>query len=473
MDLSALRRLVTCAKCENFLNEPIILPCCNYMCESHLDELKSKDMPTLIKCVCKHTHQIPDNGFERSDNLNDVIKSSVHLYDEERESISYFENSLNNLEKLTELLETKHPETEIFIFNLIAKIKNQIDLDVEKLKSRIDDLATKLFEKIKSFEKKCYDTLSSIEKIENFTEFLSEFKQRVNIHKRSTNWSKKHEKSALLKVDLENKIKKVEAKLREFECVKSSVKRLIYKPLKESFFAETQFLGELEDVKKFKLFTGSWDNTLNLYESDAKVQKIEEHDGGILSLALNATKRLLISGYACGEIKIWSVKNNFNCVKKLTTHSSLKGVFSLLVGPSGELLSGFGDGTIKIWNLETWECFKTFKEHFHTVYSIISLNDGQYASRSKDKTIKIWNLSGIVSKTIKIDSSVNCNIVSNSSQSIVTGESNGSIKIWDLVEQTWIKTLIGHKSYIYSLEVTESGILLSGYVNFFFGNFVI
>ena len=240
--------------------------------------------------------------------------------------------------------------------------------------------------------------------------------------------------------------------------------RLNYKPLKESSFTEGQFLGELEEeMKKFKLITGSWDNTLSLNTETQSVRKLEEHDSGILSLTINETKKLIVSGYADSEIKFWSIKHNYQCIKTLNVQSCLKGVYSLLVAPGGELVSGFGDGTIKIWNLDTYECTKTFKEHFSTVYCIISLSLNQFASRSKDKSIKIWNLSGVVSKTIKIDSSVNCTIVANNKNSqLITGESNGSIKIWNMMVQNWTNTLTGHKSYIYCLEITENENLISG-----------
>jgi WD40 repeat protein len=467
MDLSALRRLVTCTKCECFLSSPIVLPCCNYICETHLDELKSKLEPDMIDChICKQTHQIPENGFEKSANLIDVINSNVHLYDEERKTLKNFEKSLNDLENLVESLDQKHPETEIYIFNLISKVKNQIDLDVEKLKARIDDVASKLLSRIKSFEKKCYEVLQKIEKIDNLEAFLNEVKQQVNAHKRSTNLNTKCEKANRLKQDLENKIKKFETKLKEFETVKLTASRLIYKPLKESVFTEGQFLGELEEeMKKFKLITGSWDNTLNIWQNTdvPKVRKLEEHDGGILALTIMNTRKLIVSGYADNEIKFWSIKNNYQCIKTLNVHSCLKGCYSLLVAPDGELLSGFGDGTIKVFNLDTYECVKTFKEHFNTVYCIISLGLNQFASRSKDKSIKIWNLSGVVEKSIKIESSVNCTIVSNNKNNqLITGESNGSIKVWDIIAQNWTKTLVGHNSYIYSLEMTENDILISG-----------
>ena len=57
----------------------------------------------------------------------------------------------------------------------------------------------------------------------------------------------------------------------------------------------------------------------------------------------------------------------------------------------GKIVSGSADKTIKLWDLNTYQCIQTLKGHEHFVYSIIQLNDGKIASGSTDKTIKLWD----------------------------------------------------------------------------------
>ena len=56
-------------------------------------------------------------------------------------------------------------------------------------------------------------------------------------------------------------------------------------------------------------------------------------------------------------------------------------------------LSGSGDNTIKLWNIETGECVYTFIGHMKTVLSVHFSEIDRYAlSGSEDKTIRMWNI---------------------------------------------------------------------------------
>jgi FOG: WD40 repeat len=60
--------------------------------------------------------------------------------------------------------------------------------------------------------------------------------------------------------------------------------------------------------------------------------------------------------------------------------------------PDGNIISGFGDGTIRIWNADTGECLQALKGHTDLVTCFAVLRDGRIASGSEDKTIRIWNV---------------------------------------------------------------------------------
>ena len=59
------------------------------------------------------------------------------------------------------------------------------------------------------------------------------------------------------------------------------------------------------------------------------------------------------------------------------------------------VLSGSSDKTIKLWDIDSCECVKTFIGHLGPVTTIIKLshpNKNLIASGSFDKTIRIWNM---------------------------------------------------------------------------------
>jgi WD40 repeat protein len=73
------------------------------------------------------------------------------------------------------------------------------------------------------------------------------------------------------------------------------------------------------------------------------------------------------------------------------SHLSLINCLDML--PDGRLVSGSGDKTVKIWNLETGKCDITL-QHTECVKSIGVLPDGRIVSGLSNKTLQIWNVLG-------------------------------------------------------------------------------
>ena len=67
---------------------------------------------------------------------------------------------------------------------------------------------------------------------------------------------------------------------------------------------------------------------------------------------------------------------------------------SACFSPDGKfVVSGAGDNTIKLWNLEDQKEVFTLSGHSERVCSVCFSPDGKFiASGSDDMTIKVWNL---------------------------------------------------------------------------------
>jgi WD40 repeat protein len=65
-------------------------------------------------------------------------------------------------------------------------------------------------------------------------------------------------------------------------------------------------------------------------------------------------------------------------------------VFSLFLVNENELISGSGNKTIKLWNLEARKCEQSFSGHKHSIRTVL-IYKNTMISGSDDKTVKFWN----------------------------------------------------------------------------------
>ena len=105
-----------------------------------------------------------------------------------------------------------------------------------------------------------------------------------------------------------------------------------------------------------------------------------------------------------------------------------------LINNSDQLLlaSGSLDNTIKIWNLTTGKCIKTFEQHTKGIQCLLFLNNDQIlVTGSKDTTIKLWNINnGQLIKTLDGHTNwINCLILINN-KTFASASDDFSIKIW-------------------------------------------
>jgi WD40 repeat protein len=190
------------------------------------------------------------------------------------------------------------------------------------------------------------------------------------------------------------------------------------------------------------------------------------HSKEVWSVAISANGQTLVSGSGDRTIKMWNV-NTGQLLHTFQGHSAR--VFSTAISPDEKILvSGSGDGIIKVWNLRTRQLLRTLTGHSKEVWSVaISANGQTLVSGSADKTVKIWDLNtGQLLHTLTGNAGYVLSVlVSPDGKTLIHGscQEDNSIKVWDLQTGQLLRTLKGHSIAVNSLAISADGqTLVSG-----------
>ena len=106
------------------------------------------------------------------------------------------------------------------------------------------------------------------------------------------------------------------------------------------------------------------------------MRTLEGHRNYVCSVVFSPDGKWIVSGSGDYTIKIWNVETG-ECVRTLKGHTDW--ICSVTFSPDGKwIVFGSGKGTIKIWNVETGECMRTF-HHMRTAISCLTFSHyGQY-----------------------------------------------------------------------------------------------
>ncbi|WP_354636087.1 serine/threonine-protein kinase [Planktothricoides raciborskii] len=264
--------------------------------------------------------------------------------------------------------------------------------------------------------------------------------------------------------------------------------------------------------------SGSWDGTIQLWHvsidnARIPIQTLAGHTGAVWSVAISSDGKLLASGSADQTVKIWDLRTG-ELLKTLKGHDA--GVFSVAFSPDNSLVaSGSFDKTIKLWNIDQNksehypESFKgyaheyakgyahgssqqysqqyyekysseypeysqgylqqTLVGHTQEVQSVKFSPDGQtLASGSTDGTVKLWNVNtGKAFRTLSGHTdSVWSIAIAPDGKTLASGSWDRTVKLWNLETGELRRTLHGHAKQVYSVAFSPDGrTLASGDLN--------
>jgi WD40 repeat protein len=165
-------------------------------------------------------------------------------------------------------------------------------------------------------------------------------------------------------------------------------------------------------------------------------------------------KSQIISTSYDKTLKLWDVETG-ECLRTYTGHTC--GVMSITLKSDNTKIVSICSNNIKIWDLESEKYIQTYTGHTETVKAVAwSYNNRQLVSTSHDKTLKLWDVeSGMCIRTYTGHTHYVMAVAWTSDNSqIVSASADKTLKLWDVATGFCIRTYTDHQDWVNSVAIS-------------------
>lgn len=461
-----------CNYCNKYYQHPIVLPCGETMCNSHVLEIENhlSYNSNEFECkFCREKHNIPKEGFKLNKALFKIMNVNMHLCPNHKK----VKTKLDEINEIVNDYETGDLiNADNYLFEFFSILKNQLDLQKEIAISQITKSYDESFARLQSFEKECKQNSSKVNRL-HLAGLKNTLIKKWNDQLRTPNLDKQKLDDVSLEID--SSMFSVKSKLNNYKSNLLMNKQCQFEPSNHS-----NCFGNLiiRDLKDRKISSDFGQNVLTL----------KGHHDWVTSVQVIESKNIIISGSSDNRIKIWSLRTG-DCMKTLRKHTDH--ISSLLLISNDLLISASYDETIRLWTLvddeedylninrinlddactclcnlnENFVCcgladgsiclldvikFSTiesslFREHKNKVNCVIKLSASLIATASNDTTINIIKYNNEKFKLVKIlkghESSVLSLLINQKEiDTIFSGSRDKTIKLWNIKNGVMLKS---------------------------------
>lgn len=174
--MNRVSNAIKCVNCKCVLQTPVLLPCSHSICKKHTTD-SSKGVIFCNKCGLEHS--IPrlsstnTEGFPLNEALAEIIESRIldPYFSKERRQTN---ESCEKLDEALTILEQMLKDPLYFTHEVIASLKDVIQLKGEEVKLKIDKKMANLLDKLEKCDQDCKNALKSSEYVRNLAKIEQE-----------------------------------------------------------------------------------------------------------------------------------------------------------------------------------------------------------------------------------------------------------------------------------------------------------
>lgn len=210
-----------------------------------------------------------------------------------------------------------------------------------------------------------------------------------------------------------------------------------------------------------KLISGSMDTTIKVWNwhTGECISTYNGHNGGVVGLHFDSA--LLASGSVDATIKIWNFEDKSTFV--LRGHTDWVNAVKI-DSDSRTVFSASDDCTVRLWDLDTGACIKTFEGHVGQVQQVITLppefdfedhEQGDKSSSDGTSSPSSFHLSLPTASQPPASESFGPGFADISRRLppryILTGALDSTIRLWDTATNKCLRTYFGHVEGVWAL----------------------
>lgn len=191
---------------------------------------------------------------------------------------------------------------------------------------------------------------------------------------------------------------------------------------------------------------------------------LRAHRGPAMFVAFSNDGMQIISGGQDATVKVWNAASG----SLLRTIEVDNGPLTALAVSGRRALTGHGEGTVALWDIDRGEKLGAFRRSEASIWSLAFLGDGsRFAAGMNDDDVAIWETRSSVEPAFMLeghDGAAQALAVNpQTQQQLVSGSADRTLKLWNTRDQNLVRTYRGHRDLVTAVTFAPDGkIIASG-----------